>query len=233
MRIYLTVVYERSRVRVIVPFDGAAPKTRLQSVMSPAERRAFASRMLADVLAAVRGAGGEPVVLVPEPIDLPGDGPVPTDIPVAVDDRSLSVAVNDALTEGSLPAAVVMADLPLVTDRSIRRLFAHDGDVVLAYGIGGGTNAIVVRDPAFSVDYHDGSYMDHLANAAAIDASVGEVDSLRLSLDVDEPDDLADLLVYGDGKAAQWLRDHGFVVGTDEGRGAIHRRTDASEVDDA
>jgi 2-phospho-L-lactate guanylyltransferase len=215
-------------VRVVVPFDPTEPNTRLSSVLSPDERREFADAMLDDVLDAVRAAGGSPEVLASAPVD--------ADAPVTVDARPLSAAVNDALAEvpvsdtskgssdersesdGGLPAAVVMADLALATPDALTRLFDAAGDVVVAPGRGGGTNALVVRDPAFRVDYHGVSYRDHVAAAEAVEASVGTVDSFRLAVDVDERADLVDVLVHGDGAAAAWLRDAGFRVAVQGGR---------------
>lgn len=132
-------------MRVIVPFDGETPKTRLEPVMDRRERRQFARAMLNHVLRAVRGAGGTPLVLAPAPFDLPQTR-------VCVDDRSLSTAVDAQLRSGPTETAVVMADLPLVTPESLERLFEKPGDVVLAYGNGGGTNALVSRHPGFRVD---------------------------------------------------------------------------------
>jgi 2-phospho-L-lactate guanylyltransferase len=195
-------------VRVVVPFDPSEPNTRLSSVLTPDERREFAAAMLDDVLDAVRAAGGTPELLATASFD--------ADVPVTVDDRALSVAVNDALA-GSVPAAVVMADLALATPAALASLFDADGDVVVAPGRGGGTNALVVRDPSFRVDYHGVSYRDHLAAAAEVDASVETVDSFRLAVDVDERADLVDVLVHGEGAAADWLRDAGFRVGVRDG----------------
>ncbi len=143
------------------------------------------------------------------------------DAPVVVDGRSLSVAVNDALTE--LPAAVVMADLALATPDAIGRLYDADGDVVVAPGRGGGTNALVVRHPEFGVDYHGTSFLDHVAAADAVGASVETIDSFRLAVDVDEPADLLDVLVHSNGAAASWLRDAGFRVAVTDGSPEVVR----------
>lgn len=210
-------------MQVIVPFDGETPKTRLDPVLDRRERRQFARTMLEDVLGAIRSAGGSPLVLSTTSLDIP-------ETPVCVDDRDLSVAVNAQLRAGPGEVAVVMADLPLVTAATLERLFEREGDVVIAYGIGGGTNALVSRHPAFRVDYHEGSYHDHLANAREVDAEVSVVDSYRLSHDIDEPNDLVDVLLYGDGAAATWLRQHGFSVSSDTGRSTI-QRPDPQKVD--
>ncbi|GAB6880199.1 2-phospho-L-lactate guanylyltransferase [Halorubrum gandharaense] len=204
---------------VLVPFSADRPKSRLSDVLDRRERAAFARVLLTDVLdAASTAAGatdGEVRVLVTDEIEV--------EHPVIVDERGLSTAVNDALEEAPRPVAVVMADLALATSRTLTRLFTADGEVVVAPGRGGGTNALVVRHPEFRVDYHGASFLDHLRNAGAVGASVREFDSHRLATDIDEPADLADLLVHGDGAAADWLHDAGFELDTSDGRVAAVR----------
>ncbi|MDL5362499.1 2-phospho-L-lactate guanylyltransferase [Halalkalicoccus sp. NIPERK01] len=198
-------------MRVVVPFATVEPKTRLSSLLSPGERREFSRAMLGDVLEGVRKAGGESEVLATAPLDV--------DAPTTVDDRPLTEAVNAALDPET---AVVMADLPLATSDALEELFETSGDVALAPGRGGGTNALVSRHPDFRVDYHGGSFLKHRASAAEI-GSVGVVDSHRLATDIDEPADLVEVLIHGDGAAADWLRDTGFSLVRRESRLAVER----------
>lgn len=211
-------------MEVVVPFAAARPKTRLSSVMDADERRAFARAMLADVLdslRAVRLDGERPRarVLATAPVDV--------DVPVTVDERPLTDAVNAALDAHEAtpddPLAVVMSDLALATPRTLARLFAASGDVVVAAGLGGGTNALVVRHPEFRVDYHGASYLDHLRAAREVGASVRDHDSRRLAVDVDEPADLAEVLLHGDGASRDWLVDAGFELAVDDGRVGVAR----------
>lgn len=198
-------------MRVVVPFDPRDPNSRLSPVLDADQRREFAAAMLADVLSAVRTAGGAPEILSTAPLDVDELAGVDSEIPVTVDDRPLSAAVNDGLAD-ELPTAVVMADLALATSDAVERLFPAEDDVVIAPGQTGGTNALVVRSSGFSVDYHGASYRDHVAAAEAVGASVATVDSFRLAVDVDDPEDLVDVLVHGEGAAAEWLREAGFEV---------------------
>ena len=57
-------------MRVVVPFDATAPKTRLAPVLDSTERRAFAECMLRDVVDAVDAVGGIPQVVATEPVDV-------------------------------------------------------------------------------------------------------------------------------------------------------------------
>lgn len=198
-------------MRVLVPFGARDPKSRLSSVFSPTERRDLAEAMLDDVLAAL--SDHEPVVVANAPVDAAA--------PTRVDDRPLTTAVNARLGEG--PTAVVMADLPLVRGETITRLLDTEGDVVVAPGLGGGTNALVVRHPEFETDYHGVSVRDHRERARAVGATVSTVDSYRLGVDIDEPADLVEVLLHGDGKTTGWLREHGGRVETTDGRTRFRR----------
>ncbi len=201
-------------MRVVVPYAAGAPKTRLTDILSATERSDFAAVMRDDVLTALQAVGWEPELLSTEPVDV--------DVPVIVDSRSLTTAVNAVLAE-SVPTAVVMADLALATPAALERFFAPAGDVVLVPGRGGGTNAIIVRDPDFRVDYHGASYLDHLDRAEELGASVSVVDSHRLATDIDERTDLVELLLHGEGDAPEWLRSAGFQLAISEGRVGLRR----------
>jgi 2-phospho-L-lactate guanylyltransferase len=105
----------------------------------------------------------------------------------------------------------------------VETLFAPDADVVLAPGLGGGTNALLTRHPDFRVDYHGVSYRAHREAAAAVGADTATVDSFRLAVDVDDPTDLAEVLIHTDGHTARCLRDVGVELTVTEGRVAVSR----------
>jgi len=206
-------------MRAVVPFDAAAPKTRLGPLFDADERGALAHVMLEDVLDALDGAGLEPTVLATADVTVPAA--------VQVDGRPLTAAVNAVLEAAAADAAevlVVMADLPLATPATLERLVEPSAELVIAPGRAAGTNAFVCRHPAFRVDYHGTSYLDHLAAAQAIDASVETVDSFRLATDVDEPADLVEVLVHGAStRTGRWLADRGVELAVTEGRVGVSR----------
>jgi 2-phospho-L-lactate guanylyltransferase len=203
-------------MRVLVPFAATDPKTRLSGLLDADERRAFARAMLADVLDAVRATDREPTVLA--------TADVAVDAPVVVDERPLTDAVNARLPDAAGdPVAIVMADLALATPEVLERLFDTEGDVVLAPGRGGGTNAMVIRHPDFAVDYHGASIRDHRRIAREAGATLAEVDSFRLAADVDDPDDCVEVLLHTDGRARAWLEAAGIELADDEGRVTVRR----------
>ncbi len=202
-------------MRVLVPFDSREPNTRLSPVLDDDQRREFAAVMRDELLGVIRAAGHDPELLATESVE--------SETPVRVDDRPLSAAVNAVLDEATEPVAIVMADLAVATPESIERLSAPSADIVLAPGLGGGTNAMVVREPSFRVDYHGGSYRKHEQEATRCGATVETVDSFRLAIDIDEPADLVELLIHGTGASERWLRDAGFAVETTDGRCLLQR----------
>jgi 2-phospho-L-lactate guanylyltransferase len=209
-------------MRVVVPFGADRPKTRLAPVLDATEREAFARAMLRDVLSALEAVDRldrEPTVLADAPVDVEAE--------VTVDDRPLTGAVNATLPAApdDDPVAVVMADLPLVTADALEGLFASAGDVVLAPGRGGGTNALIARDPAFRADYHGASVRDHRRRAQSAGLDHSEVDSFRLATDVDEPADLVEVLLHAPPESASraWLDAAGFELAATGGRARATR----------
>ena len=220
-------------MEVLIPYSTPAPKSRLSELLSPSERASLASAMLADVVAAVRTAGGDATVLSTAPLAEAIDAQSARSPRVIVDDRPLSTAVNAALSErlsirgvadgAESAVGIVMADLALATGPVLDEFFTRDGDIVIAPGRGGGTKALVVRHSDFRVDYHGASYLDHRRHARSIDASVSVYDSHRLASDVDRPSDLTEVLVHGAGRAETWLREAGFCLSSDSGRVSVVR----------
>jgi 2-phospho-L-lactate guanylyltransferase len=203
-------------MRILVPFEAARPKTRLGGVLDADEREAFARAMCRDVLDACLDAGHDVEVVATAPVEAAG-------VPVTVDDRPLSAAVNARLG-GEDPVGVVVADLALLTPDAVDRLVdaGRDAGVAIAPGRGGGTNALVVDNRDFRVDFHGVSYRDHLAAAREVGADPAVVDSMRLSTDVDEPADLVEVLLHGEGAAAAWLGER-FDLSGGEGRVGVVR----------
>lgn len=208
-------------MKTYIPFCPDDPKTRLAPILTEQERVGFVYACLDDVCAAVDEAGGEPVVLSTESLD--GRTEV-EGYETVVRDEPLTPAVNAVLSDETPPVAVVVADLPLVTPAALERLYSHEDGFVVAPGRAGGTNAFLTRDPDFRADYHGTSFLDHLERARELGCEVGTVDSFRLSTDADEPDDLVEVLLHGEGRAAGFVRDRIKLVEDDQNRVSVTRR---------
>jgi len=207
-------------MRCLVPVAADSPKSRLAGVLSPSERNAFARAMVIDVLLALSAVDCQPTILSTACID---NDRITSRARVEVDDRPLTPAINARLADGE-PTLVVMADLPLIEPQDIQRLIDSNTDVTIAPGLGGGTNALAIREPSFRVDYHGVSFRDHCRAADEVGATVNTIDSRRLATDIDEPADLAEVLIHSNGAAAEWLTAAGFELETTGGRVGVSRQ---------
>lgn len=191
-------------MQVFIPFSPDNPKTRLSGLLTKEERVEFALVMLDDVINVVESAGGIPILLSTEL--------VARDIETIVDERQLSVAVNSIIENSKMPIAIVMGDLAIATSENVKKLIDASGEIVMVPGRCGGTNAFVTYRSDFRVDYHGTSYLDHISIAEEIGAEIREMDSFRLSTDIDTEEDLIEILIHGNGKSKEWLIDAGFYL---------------------
>lgn len=202
----------------IIPYKRKNPKTRLSCVLDENEREGFAEAMMLDVVAAVTDANCRPVILGTEPFesDL---------VQVAMPDKGLSEALNEYLSCALDSVLIIMADIPLADEASVKRVIATQKDIAIVPGRGGGTNVIFIRDPSkFRVDYYGGSFEKHMKIAEGAGLSVEVIDSSRLHTDIDEKEDLVELLIHGTGKGRAYLSERGFTLTTEKGRVGVERK---------
>lgn len=209
-------------VDIVVPFRLDGAKSRLSPALDPDERRKFALAMLRDVLASVRKFG-EVTILTrsgSELTELMDDGSIEDagqDAKVIPSDLELNDALNAMIEREALQGwphdiLIVMADLALLAKNDISGILGCPGDVVLCPGRGGGTNMILIRSPRFRTCYLGMSYVKHrdFARKAGLHLSIYE--SFRVGCDIDEPEDLAEVLLHGQGESRELLLELGFQL---------------------
>jgi 2-phospho-L-lactate guanylyltransferase len=203
----------------LIPYKPKNPKTRLSPVLEQDEREKFAEAMLADVLSALKDANCSPVVVGTELFDSEV-------VQITVQDADLNQSLNEILPTNTQEILIIMADLPLADEASIRRLIRTEKDMAIVPGRGGGTNAIYLKEPTkFRVNYYGASFLKHMKIAEEAGLSVEVIDSFRLHTDIDEQDDLVELLIHGKGKSRAYLEDLGFTLSDEKGRvGVIRKR---------
>jgi 2-phospho-L-lactate/phosphoenolpyruvate guanylyltransferase len=202
----------------VIPYKQKNPKTRLSCILDEAEREEFAEAMMLDVAAAVRDANCRPVLLTTEPFesDL---------VHIAYPALGLSDSINEYLSQVLDSVLIIMADIPLVDELSVRRVLATEKDLAIVPGRGGGTNVIFIKDASkFHVDYYGGSFEKHMKIAGEAGLSVDVIDSFRLHTDIDEKEDLVELLIHGTGKSRNYLLERGFTLSTEKGRVGVERK---------
>jgi len=171
---------------LIVPFAGAAGKTRLDA---PAPvRREISLAMLGDVLEAAVAVGETIVVTT----DMDGVALARTLGASVADDPGggQGAAVEAALAGVDGPVLIVNADLPCATAADLSRLAAVDG-FALVEARDGTTNALALPGAdAFAPLYGAGSAARFRAHAEARGLDVVSVSLENLVDDVDTLDDL-------------------------------------------
>jgi 2-phospho-L-lactate guanylyltransferase len=189
--------------------DLANAKQRLMRVLDPAQRRELARAMLIDVLRAVDGVGLDQVWVVTREPEVAALARALGARPLAeADNRGHTAAVAAAQAEAVRAGAdafmTIPGDVPCVTASEIRALVGastgRPAGVFAPSRSGLGTNGVLLAPPAvMRLRFGEPSFEDHLAAARAAGLQPRIVALPGLGLDVDDPDDLAALLVAGAG----------------------------------
>ena len=204
-------------VSIVVPFRLDGAKSRLSPALDKDERREMALAMLRDVLACVSEFGNRTILTRPG-WDMGEDRwlkQAAQDIKVISSDLELNDALNEMI-EGEdrqgwpRDLLIVMADLALLAKNDIVGILSCPGDVVLCPGRGGGTNMILIRNPGFRTCYRGLSYPKHIDFARKAGLHLAIYESFRAGCDIDQPEDLAEILLHGQGKARSLLERLGF-----------------------
>jgi len=201
---------------ILVPVKrlGAA-KQRLSPLLSARERFALAKAMLQDVLGALsRCSHREHVALVS------GDARalalarrhgfgIIHDADDPGETGAIEMATRAAIERRAEFTLVLPADIPLITAEEVEQIFAaapREGTVLAPSASGRGTNAVLQRPPGlFPLRFGNDSFLPHLAAARATGKPVEVLKLAGIGADIDEPADLADLLVAAGGTRAQHL----------------------------
>jgi 2-phospho-L-lactate/phosphoenolpyruvate guanylyltransferase len=210
-------------IHIVIPFKNQGAKSRLASVLSPRERQLLSFAMLMDVLDAVLSQGWATVLSRPG-LDVVDIG---YDVEIQESELDLNDALNALIAEVARHGwpsdiLIVMADLALLTEKDVVGILNCEGDVVFCPGRGGGTNMILIRSPKFRTCYQGLSFPKHLAFARQTGLEVSIYESFRAGCDIDEPEDLAEVLLHGRGGSKKVLVEMGYFL-SENGRAGLCR----------
>lgn len=190
-------------------------KRRLSPILSGDERQQLARSMLDDVLGAIEGASR-----VAGTIAVTSDSVAASYLerrgcellaePRRGLNRALGTAAEELKRRGASTMLVLPIDLPLVLSTDLDALCAHHLErgpaeagtlasraavTVVPDRFRSGTNALVCSPPGcIPFRFGDGSFHAHLHEAERTQAVASSLEIEGLGLDVDHPDDLAELL---------------------------------------
>jgi 2-phospho-L-lactate guanylyltransferase len=193
--------------RIIVPHRGlSVAKTRLAPVLDPDERIELARTLLKSVLAVVRLAVFDVVVISPaadlEPIIAAAGARLVVQRGMGLN-QGLDQARGEAVADGIQTLGVLHGDLPNLTPDDVRALLdAVEGDRGVAIApdrAGAGTNGMALRPPeVIGFQFGPGSFAAHQAQAQDAGVLPVIVERPGLAFDLDTPEDLARWLELGD-----------------------------------
>ncbi len=187
--------------------DQRNAKQRLAGLLSPEERHSLARAMMEDVLSAVRGVRrAEQIYVVTSyapamRIAESAGWHVLEEEQQMSESASVDYASRCCAERGVSALLRLPLDLPLVQPADIDELLALDFSAPAAVMVpsrnGTGTNALLRKPPTlFPSQFGSGSFAKHLAAAEQAGACLIVRQSLRLGLDVDDPEDLRTLLQH-------------------------------------
>ncbi|HJR03754.1 MAG TPA: 2-phospho-L-lactate guanylyltransferase [Methylomirabilota bacterium] len=202
--------------------DLVNAKQRLIPALSPSERRELARAMLEDVLeAAVAALPGAVLVVTTDPEVEAVAGAAGARCLAESANRGHTAAVafaqREAATRGVARFLTLPGDVPCVTAQEIatlcNALAEVPGVVFVPSRSGHGTNAALLAPPAvIPLTFGEPSFENHLKTARAAGLTPGVLELPGIGLDVDAPEDLAELLRRGPAtRSARLLR--GFPAG--------------------
>lgn len=200
------------RTIAILPVKSfSAAKQRLSDVLGAGSRQALAQAMFSDVLGSLRRVPGIDEIAVvtgDKTAESAASGErvrVLEDTEQAGQSKAALIGIRYALAAGYERALLVPGDTPLLDPGELAGLIAGTRAVVIVPDRhGSGTNALVLSPPdAIEPSFGPGSFARHVAAAesAGVPHRVEAVPTL--ALDVDTPDDLAELAAVLDGRRGQ------------------------------
>jgi len=194
------------RTIAILPIKSfGAAKQRLSSLLGNGSREALAQAMYSDVLASLRHVRGLDAVAVVTTNALAESVVSRTDVRLLRDGEetghnpAAAIGIRHALEEGFDRVLLVPGDTPLLDPAEVAGMLVRAEDDDTAVTIvpdrhGAGTNALLLNPPpAITPAFGPGSLERHRAAARAAGVSHRVEAIFSLMLDVDTPDDLAEL----------------------------------------
>lgn len=141
------------------------------------------------------------------------------------EDNFLNNAISDAVGEVKInypgrDILILPSDIPLLKSEHIATLKSMDKDMIISPSKGGGTNLLCFNpEYDFETKFGPMSYFEHLNHANQLGMSINIIESFYLSLDINTPEDLGELLLHGVGTSSyEYLRSLNIVVKSSHGR---------------
>ncbi len=103
---------------------------------------------------------------------------------------------------------ILPADIPLINEDHINYILDNSNDLIISPSMGGGTNLLCINnDYDFEFSFGENSYFKHIKQTKQKSIDYKVLDSFFLSLDVNTPTDLGEIILHGVGTSTyEYLR---------------------------
>lgn len=202
-------------------------KTRLSPFLSKIERIELLKVMLKDIVDVIRNEVDE-IVLVSKDENVKEyakELKVNFVMEKNHDSDFLNNALSDAIYEVKLnfpgrDILILPSDIPLIKQQHISTVKKMDNDFIISPSKGGGTNLLCFNSEYdFLTQFGEMSYFKHLNMANDLGMSINLIESFYISLDMNTPEDLGELLLHGVGTYTfEFLRNIDIVVSSSHGK---------------
>lgn len=121
------------------------------------------------------------------------------------DNDCLNNALNDAIIDvkdrfPNKDILILPSDVPLIKEQHITTVKNMENDLIISPSKGGGTNLLCFNNSFdFKTKFGDLSYFKHINSAHELNMSINLIESFYVSLDMNTPEDLGELMLHGVG----------------------------------
>ncbi len=201
-------------------------KTRLSPFLTKDERVELLKVMLKDIINVIRNEVEE-IVLVSKDESVKDYA---KELKISFvkerkhENNYLNNALKDAIEEVKInflhnDILILPSDIPLIKQQHISTVKNMNNDLIISPSKGGGTNLLCFNNEyEFEPCFGEMSYFKHINTATELNMSINIIESFYLSLDINTPQDLGELLLHGVGTYSyEFLRSMNIIVNSSHG----------------
>lgn len=195
-----------NNIVVIIPVSSfKTSKTRLSPFLSEEERCNLLKCMLKDIIQTLKNENVNDIIITSKDHEVL-EYAMSLDLKIYEESVYESNHLNNALIETikhikskdkHTNIMIIPADIPLISQENIKYIKSNFKNFIIAPSRGGGTNLLYISEHKFTPEFGEFSFFKHKKQAENENIQVNIYDSFFLSLDINTPEDLGELLLHG------------------------------------
>ncbi len=211
-----------NKIITIIPISSFNnSKTRLSPFLNIDERKELLKSMLKDIIFGIKDDVYE--IIVTSKDDEVLDYAKSLNLTVFVEKEHDDDYLNNSLIDSieyvhknydNADILILPADIPLISKKNIEYLKENSNDFIISPSKGGGTNLLYINNMYDYIPlFGEFSFFKHIKQAEDMGMKLNIYDSFYLSIDINTPQDLGELLLHGkDTCTYNYLRSINIIV---------------------